>query len=43
MTYLALRPIAFSYCDMDVASFDRVMNSMKVDDSSNEIAALERN
>ena len=43
MTYLALRPIAFSYCDMDVTTFDRVMNAMQGDvDSANEIAALER-
>lgn len=43
MTYLALRPMAFSYCDMDVTTFDRVMNAMQGDvDSENEIAALER-
>ena len=43
MTYLAMRPIAFSYCDMDVTTFDRVMQSMQGDvDSANEIAALER-
>lgn len=43
MTFDALRPIAFSYCDMEVTQFDNIMRQMSGDvDSANEIAALER-
>lgn len=43
MTYSALRPIAFSFCDMEVTQFQRILDSMQGDiDDSNEIAALER-
>jgi len=43
MTVEALRPIAFSYCDMEVTQFDNIMRQMQGDvDSAHEIAALER-